>query len=62
MRSLDVNLTRLVRLYDEGLLEAFVLLARPGEGIAQDYPDYLRPNRDKLRRYLVEYVTANARP
>ena len=62
IKTLDASLARLVRLHDEGLLEAYVLLARPDEGIAQDYPAYRRANRDKLRRYLVEYVTAAARP
>ena len=61
-KKLDPNLARLVRLHDEGLLEAYVLLARPDAGIAEDYADYRRANRDKLRRYLVEYVTAKARP
>lgn len=62
IKTLDPNLARLVRLHDEGLLEPYVLLARPDEGIAQDYPAYRKANRDKLRRYLVEYVTADARP
>lgn len=62
VKTLDPNLARLVRLHDEGLLEAHVLLARADEGIAQDYPPYRKVNRDKLRRYLVEYVTAGARP
>lgn len=62
VKTLDANLARLARLHDEGFLEAYVLLARPDEGIAQDYPAYRKSNRDKLRRYLVEYVTAGARP
>ena len=63
IKTLDANLARLVRLHDEGLLEAYVLLARPDEGIAEDYAAYRKANRDKLRRYLVEYVTAaGARP
>ncbi len=43
-------------LSDVGLLEAYVLLARADRGLAQDYPQYLQNNRDKLRRYVVEYV------
>ena len=61
VKALDANLARLVHLYDGGLLEAYVLFARPNEGIAQDYAAYRKANRDKLRRYLVEYVTANSR-
>jgi len=58
IKTLDPSLARLVKLHDEGLLEAYVLFARVDEGIAQDYPEYRQTNRDKLRRYLVEYVTA----
>ncbi len=55
-KQLDPSLARLVKLYDAGLLEAYILLARPDEGIVQDYPAYFKANRDKLRRYMVEYV------
>ncbi|CAN5309577.1 hypothetical protein BH20ACI2_BH20ACI2_28460 [soil metagenome] len=40
----------------EGLLEAYVLLARPDQGVAEDHPDYLINNRPKLRKYVVDYV------
>lgn len=59
VKSLHPDLARLVKLHDEGLIEAYVLFARPDAGIAEDYVEYRRANRDKLRRYLVEYVTAN---
>jgi len=55
-KKLSPSLAKLKRLDDEGLLEAYVLLARADQGIAQDYPAYLKQNRDKLRRYVVEYV------
>ena len=29
---------------------------RPDQGIAQDHPAYLQQSRDKLRRYMLEYV------
>lgn len=58
IKTLDPSLARLVKLHDEGLLEAFVLYARADQGIAQDYAEYRKQNRDKLRRYLTEYVTA----
>ena len=61
VKALEPNLARLVKLHDEGLIEAYVLFARWDEGIAQDYAEYRKANRDKLRRYLVEYVTANKR-
>ena len=58
IKTLDPSLARLVKLHDEGLLEAYVLFARVDQGIAQDYTEYRKTNRDKLRRYLMEYVTA----
>jgi tetratricopeptide (TPR) repeat protein len=58
IKTLDPSLARLVKLHDEGLLEAYILFARVDEGISQDYFEYRKTNRDKLRRYLSEYVTA----
>lgn len=55
--QLSPSLQILKRLDDEGLLEAYILLARVDEGIALDHPDYLKTNRDKLRRYVMDYVT-----
>ena len=46
----------LVRLNEAGLLEAFILLARADEGIALDYANYRASNRDKLQRYISEFV------
>jgi hypothetical protein len=31
-------------------------LAKPDNGIAEDYPAYLKENREKLRRYTIQYV------
>jgi tetratricopeptide (TPR) repeat protein len=56
--QLDPMLERLVMLHDKGLIEAYVLFARANQGIAMDYPAYRKANRDKLRRYLLEYVSA----
>jgi tetratricopeptide (TPR) repeat protein len=58
IKQLDPALAELVRLDDAGLLEAYVLFARADEGIAQDYAAYRKTGRDKLRRYLVEYVAS----
>ena len=49
----------LKKLNDEGLLEAYVLFVRADAGIKQDYPTYRQNNRDKLKRYLTEYVMKN---
>lgn len=58
IKQLDPMLERLVKLHDEGLIEAYVLFARANPGIAEDYSAYRKANRDKLRRYLLEYVSA----
>jgi tetratricopeptide (TPR) repeat protein len=55
-KALSPSLAKLKKLDEEGLLEAYILLARADQGIAADHPAYLRQNRDKLRRYVVEYV------
>ena len=59
IKQLDPMLERLVKLHDEGLIEAYVLFARVDDGIAADYPAYRKANRDKLRRYLLQYVAAD---
>jgi tetratricopeptide (TPR) repeat protein len=58
-KTLNPSLAALKKLNDAGLLEAYILLAIPDDGIAEDYPNYLKQNRDKLRRYVVEYVLTN---
>ena len=55
-KNLSPTLAKLKKLNDQGLLEAYILLARADGGIALDHPAYLKENRDKLRRYMVEYV------
>jgi tetratricopeptide (TPR) repeat protein len=54
--KLNPSLVKLKKLDDEGLLEAYIVLARADEGIAADHAAYLRDARDKLRRYVVKYV------
>ena len=56
VKSLEPSLALLVKLNDDGLLEAYVLFARPDQGIARDYKAYRAANRDKLRRYWREVV------
>lgn len=52
----DASLQVLKKLEKEGLLEAFILLALPDDGIAQDFPAYRKTNIENLRRYVKEYV------
>jgi tetratricopeptide (TPR) repeat protein len=54
VKTLEPSLETLVKLNDGGLLEAFILFARPDQGIARDYAAYRATNRDKLRRYWLE--------
>ncbi|MGD9563672.1 MAG: tetratricopeptide repeat protein [Pyrinomonadaceae bacterium] len=55
-KSSNKQFETLGQLDKEGLLEAFILLARPDEGIAEDHPEYLKNNRPKLRLYVANYV------
>jgi len=50
------SLQLLAKLEKEGLLESYILLALPDEGIAQDYPGYRREHLEDLRRYVKQYV------
>ena len=52
----DASLQVLAKLDKEGLLEAFILLALPDEGIASDFGDYRRKNVENLRKYVKQYV------
>lgn len=54
--TLDKSLQTIVKLEKEGLLEAFILLAMPDEGIAKDFRDYRKANTENLRRYVKTYV------
>lgn len=55
-KDLDPSLATLIRLDQDGVLEPYILLARSDDGIAQDYPDYLKEHRDVLRRYAVNWI------
>lgn len=55
-KTLSPSLAKLKKLNDEGLLEAYLLLGRADQGIAQDHRAYLATNRALLRRYVMEYV------
>lgn len=56
IENLDPSLATLLEIHQAGLLEAYVLLERADEGIAQDYPAYRAAHCDLLRRYLDTYV------
>ncbi len=54
--QIEPTLANLFLLDKEGLLEAFILFAKPDQGIAQDYVAYRKANRDTLRKYLTTVV------
>ena len=54
--DVDPSLQILKKLDKEGLLESYILLAMPDEGIARDFPAYRRTNVENLRRYVKQYV------
>jgi tetratricopeptide (TPR) repeat protein len=55
-KKADVSLQIVEKLDKEGLLESFILLGLPDEGIAQDYLEYRKGNIEKLRKYVNQYV------
>ena len=56
IKQLPPSLDNLMKLNEAGLLEPYILFARPDKGIAQDYLAYRKSNRDKLKRYWLEVV------
>ncbi len=59
VKALSPSLANLIKVHQAGLLEAYVLLARANDDITQDYEAYRKNNRDKLRRYLMEFFILN---
>jgi tetratricopeptide (TPR) repeat protein len=61
--KIDPSLQVIKKLDKEGLLEAFILLALPDQGIATDFPAYRKSNVEDLRRYVKLYVmTGGGKP
>jgi tetratricopeptide (TPR) repeat protein len=58
-KDVDPSLQIIRKLDKEGLLEAFILLALPDEGIAKDFKAYRTTNVENLRRYVKQYVLTN---
>ena len=55
-KKLNDQIAMIEKLDNDGVLEAYILLATPDQGIAQDHRAYLEKNRDKLRLYVTKYV------
>jgi hypothetical protein len=58
-KSTDAKFALLEKLDNDGLLEAYILLAIPDQEIAEEHPAYLKANREKLRQYVLKYVIHN---
>ena len=56
VKTLEPSLAMLVKLNGDGFLEAYVLFARPDQGIARDYPAYRAMNRARLKAYWINVV------
>ncbi len=52
----DSAATQLLKLYDAGLIEPYVLFSLGDAGIAQDYSAYRENNRSKLENYMDQFV------
>jgi tetratricopeptide (TPR) repeat protein len=52
----DPALRTLLDLDKDGMIEAYVLLSAPDDGIAQDYAAYREGNREVLRAYMKKHV------
>jgi len=59
-KSPDPGLTLLSQFKSEGLLESYVLLLKPDQGVAQDYPGYRAAHREKLMEFMDKYVVPPA--
>jgi tetratricopeptide (TPR) repeat protein len=56
VKSLSQSLAALVKLNEAGLLEPYIFFTHADQGIVRDYAPYRQANRDKLRRYWLEFV------
>lgn len=54
--KLDESLRNLVTLYDAGMLDCWILISAPDQGIAQDYAAYRNDHRQLLHDYIVRFV------
>jgi TolA-binding protein len=53
--KLDASWKTLLQLDKDGMLECWILLDHPDQGIAQDYVAFRAAHRDLLRQYIVKY-------
>jgi len=58
--KLDPSLASLIKIDQAGFIEPFVLLNRADPEVAQDYVPYRTANRERIYRYLDEFVVPKA--
>jgi tetratricopeptide (TPR) repeat protein len=58
IKGLDPSLATLLKLKQEGLIEAYILISAPDDGIAKDYAAYRAAHREIIHRYIAEYIAA----
>jgi tetratricopeptide (TPR) repeat protein len=56
VKTLEPSLAMLVKLNEDGFLEAYVLFAHPDEAVAREYSAYRAANREKLKQYWLNVV------
>jgi tetratricopeptide (TPR) repeat protein len=56
----DPGLVLLAQLQSEGMLEPYVLLVKPDDGIVRDFAAYQAAHRDKLVQFLDKYIVPPA--
>lgn len=57
-KKLNEQIAVLAKMDTEGVLEAYILLAIPDQGIARDHRAFMLAHRDKLKKYVRSYVIA----
>jgi tetratricopeptide (TPR) repeat protein len=58
VENLNPALVTLLKLKNEGMIEAYVLISAPDDGIAKDYMAYRAAHREIIHRYIAEYIAA----
>lgn len=56
LKTPDSSLLNLIKIDDAGFLEAYLLIMRPQENFADDFFEYREKNRDKMKRFVIEYL------
>lgn len=55
-KSLSEQIKLIEKMDKDGVLESFILIAIPDADIAREHSQYVRAHRDKMRKYVIDYV------